>query len=178
MKSSNGNIFRVTGPPVTGGFPSQKPEMHSFDVFFDLCLTKGEQTIETPEIWDAIVLIMTSLWWTRMAQNTTKPCVYFMDVDPADDTLLMKNWLWIEFLTDSMLWADKSVSGSTKLADGQRRQIIHFPVHTVYFFDSSPPSAAYMCQWIGSALVQIMACRLFGVKPLSKPMGRYCQLDP
>ena len=35
---------------------------------------------------------------------------------------------------------------------------------------SSPPTAAYMRQWIGSALVQIMACRLFGAKPLSKPM--------
>ena len=30
----------------------------------------------------------------------------------------------------------------------------------------------------GSALVQIMACRLFGAKPLSKPMLGYCQLDP
>ena len=30
-----------------------------------------------------------------------------------------------------------------------------------------PPSATYMRQWIGSALVQIMACRLFGAKPLS-----------
>ena len=44
-------------------------------------------------------------------------------------------------------------------------------------FNSSPPSAAYMCQWIGSTLVQIMACRLFGAKPLSKPMMVYCQLD-
>ena len=35
-----------------------------------------------------------------------------------------------------------------------------------------------MRQWIGSALVQIMACRLFGAKPLSKPMLGYCQLDP
>ena len=42
---------------------------------------------------------------------------------------------------------------------------------------SSPPSAAYMCQWIGSALVQIMACRLFSAKPLSKPMMGYCQLN-
>ena len=42
---------------------------------------------------------------------------------------------------------------------------------------SYPPSAAYMRQWIGSALVQIMACRLFGAKPLSKPMLGYCQLD-
>ena len=35
-----------------------------------------------------------------------------------------------------------------------------------------------MRQWFGSALVQIMACRLFGAKPLSKPMLGYCQLDP
>ena len=28
-----------------------------------------------------------------------------------------------------------------------------------------------------SALVQIMACRLFGAKPLSKPMLDYCQLN-
>ena len=28
--------------------------------------------------------------------------------------------------------------------------------------NSSPPSAAYMRQWTGSALVQVMACRLFG----------------
>ena len=34
-------------------------------------------------------------------------------------------------------------------------------------FNSSPPSATYMCRWIGSALVQIMACRIFGTRPLS-----------
>ena len=44
--------------------------------------------------------------------------------------------------------------------------------------NSSPPSAAYMHQLIGSSLVQIMVCRLFGTKPLSKPMLGYCQLDP
>ena len=35
-----------------------------------------------------------------------------------------------------------------------------------------------MRQLVGSELVQIMACRLFGAKPLSQPMLRYCQLDP
>ena len=45
MTSSNGNIFRVTGlcegnPPVTGGFPSQRPVTRSFYVFFDLHLSK------------------------------------------------------------------------------------------------------------------------------------------
>ena len=39
-------------------------------------------------------------------------------------------------------------------------------------------SAAYMRQWIGSALVQMMACRRFGTKPLSKPTRVYCQLEP
>ena len=41
MTSSNGNIFRVTGPlcgEVTGPgeFPTQRPVTRSFDVFFDL----------------------------------------------------------------------------------------------------------------------------------------------
>ena len=44
--------------------------------------------------------------------------------------------------------------------------------------NSSPPSAAYMLQWISSTLVQMMACRLFDAKPLSKPMLGYGQLDP
>ena len=42
---SNGNIFRVLAlcdgnPPVTGGFPSQRPVTRSFGVFFDLRLNK------------------------------------------------------------------------------------------------------------------------------------------
>ena len=45
MTSSNGNIFRVTGPlcgefTVTGEFPTQRPVMRSFDVFLDLCMNK------------------------------------------------------------------------------------------------------------------------------------------
>ena len=45
MTSSNGNIFRVTSPfwgnpPVTGGFPSQRPVTRSFGVFFNICLNK------------------------------------------------------------------------------------------------------------------------------------------
>ena len=59
MTSTNGNIFRVTGPlggnsPVTGEFPSQRPVTQIFDIFFDLRLNKwlGEQSrrrwFETP----------------------------------------------------------------------------------------------------------------------------------
>ena len=48
---------------------------------------------------------------------------------------------------------------------------------TIELFNLSPISAAYMRQWIVSAFVHIMACRLFGAKPLSKQMLGYCQLD-
>ena len=45
MTSSNGSIFRVTGPLCgeftgPGEFPTQRPVMRSFDVFFDLRLNK------------------------------------------------------------------------------------------------------------------------------------------
>ena len=45
MTSSNGNIFRVTGPLCgeftgPGEFPAQRPVTRSFDVFFDLGLHK------------------------------------------------------------------------------------------------------------------------------------------
>ena len=44
-------------PPVTGGFPTQKPVTRTFDVFFDFPWTNS--SIETPMIWDAIALTMT-----------------------------------------------------------------------------------------------------------------------
>ena len=47
---------------------------------------------------------------------------------------------------------------------GPRPTFVHVTFEPT--FNSSPHSAAYMRKWIGSALVQIKACRLFGAKPL------------
>ena len=41
----------------------------------------------------------------------------------------------------------------------------------------SPLSAAYVRQWTGPSFGQVMACRLFGAKPLPEPMVVYCPLD-
>ena len=78
MTSSNENIFRVTGPlwgesPVTDGFPSQRPVTRSFDVFFDLRLSIRLRIaqIETPRVWDAIALVMTSLSWIFNSKQTS-----------------------------------------------------------------------------------------------------------
>ena len=46
------------------------------------------------------------------------------------------------------------------------------------FFNSLRPSDAYMRQLTRPSLVQIMACRLVGAKPLSEPMLEYCYFKP
>ena len=43
--------------------------------------------------------------------------------------------------------------------------------------NSSHPSAAYMRERTGSPLVHVVACRLFGAKPLPEPLLAYCQPD-
>ena len=48
-------------------------------------------------------------------------------------------------------------------------------VCTTINVNSSPRSAAYVRRWIGSALLQIMVCRLFGTKPLSGQKFCYSQ---
>ena len=48
----------------------------------------------------------------------------------------------------------------------------------VTHINSSPSSAAYMRRWTGPAFVQVMACHLFGAKPLVKQVLTYGQLDP
>ena len=42
--------------------------------------------------------------------------------------------------------------------------------------NSSPPCAAYMRQSTASSFVRVMACCLFGAKPLPEPVMAYCQI--
>ena len=82
MTSSNGNIFRVTGPLCgeftgPGEFPTQRPVTRSFDVYFDLRLNKrlSKQPwgwwFETLSwslwrqcnvIWSFCILVVSLLW--------------------------------------------------------------------------------------------------------------------
>ena len=67
MTSSNGNIFRVTGllwGESTGDrwIPLTKASDTELWCFlWSAPVQTGEQAMETPVIWDTIVLIMTSL---------------------------------------------------------------------------------------------------------------------
>ena len=70
MTSSNGDIFRVTGPLCgeftgPGEFPTQRPVTRSFDVFFDLRLNK--RLSKQPRGW----WFQTQLWslWRHCNDN-------------------------------------------------------------------------------------------------------------
>ena len=47
---------------------------------------------------------------------------------------------------------------------------IYFRIHSILRVNIYPPSATHMHHWTGTSLDWIMASRLFGTKPLSKPM--------
>ena len=51
-------------------------------------------------------------------------------------------------------------------------------IHSQNLINSLKPSDAYMRHQPRSSLVQILACRVIGAKPLSEPILYYCQLDP
>ena len=64
MASSNENIFRVTGPlwgESTEGHLTKVSEAELWCFLWSAPEQTVEQTIETPVIWDAMALIMTSL---------------------------------------------------------------------------------------------------------------------
>ena len=94
MTSSNGNIFRVTGPLCgeftgPGEFPAQRPVMRSFDVFFDLRLNKrlSKQPwgwwFETPA-W--------SLWRHRNVQICWELCGKLNHDNGTLTSLFMRNY--------------------------------------------------------------------------------------
>ena len=81
---------------------------------------------------------------------------------------IVKTWSMLTQLLDSFL-----------TAPGHYLNLCWLIISEILHHSFNPSrSAAYMHQWIETALVQIMACCLFGTKPLSKPRLFYCQLDP
>ena len=97
MTSSNGNIFRVTGPLCgeftgPGDFPAQTPVTRSFDVFFDLRLNKrlSKQPwgwwFETPAWSYDVIMSSTNLtWWD---------CWCELILNSSQNRLRLSNCMW------------------------------------------------------------------------------------
>ena len=75
-------------------------------------------------------------------------------------------WIWFMSVAAT---ATVLIAATTAVGDAA--------VYNMYNFNYSPPSAAYKCQCMESSLVQVMAWRLFGAKPLPEPVLVYYQLD-
>ena len=84
MTSSNGNIFRVTGPLCgeftgPGEFPTQRPVTRSYDVFFDLRLNKQL----SKQSWG---------WWLRHHQ-AHYDVIVIISVELLQATRIKLHWL-------------------------------------------------------------------------------------
>ena len=101
MTSSNGNIFRVTGPLCweftgPGEFPTQRPVTRSFDVFFDLRLNK--RLSKQPWGWWFETLSW-SLWrhrneWNSHGRHGQYSILILNSINPRRNTTTCESLLW------------------------------------------------------------------------------------
>ena len=77
--------------------------------------------------------------------------------------------------TWALIWPSIQHNNTGLQADKARIICVVWPV---LLSNASLAGVPHMRQWTGSALVQIMACRLFGAEPLPEPRLTYCKLDP
>ena len=143
--------------------------------------------------WHALPIVTHATAWRRelllyTSRRQGQP-LQFRAKNPRSHVIIVNN---IPALVRMMTWrreGDKSLSEPmivcllmheciTLPQWVKSNTVDHIIIKPQWVNSSPPPSATYMRLGIGSALVQIMACRLFGAKPLSKPMLGYCQLDP
>ena len=98
--------------------------------------------------------------------------------------------MWVYLPLKYQLFLSNKLQALNVILTSESWLLNHFSFHTVhnvkyqpefiyptlmtcrirYNLTHIPPSAAYVRRWTGCALVQVMACRLFGAKPLPEPM--------
>ena len=103
MTSSNGNIFRVTGPlcrEFTGHqwLPPHKGQWREAMMFSLICVwINGWVNNHDFVIWDAIAPIMTSLWWKllHMGHQWSKKVYHAVSLSSLSAFTCFKIWRWI-----------------------------------------------------------------------------------
>ena len=124
----------------------------------------------TELIWNVfpcLDVIFNLFWLIVILRFSYDNALRYMPQDLSDDK---------STLVQVMAWCYQA--SSHYLNQCWPRSMSPYGVTKPQWVNSSPLSAACMLQWIRSALVQIMAWRRIGDKPLSKPMLGNCQLDP
>ena len=136
VTSSNGNIFRVTGPqagnsPVPGEFPAQRPVMRSFDVFFDLRPNKRlskqrwGRWFETPSspVWRHCNVMISLCQSETVSEKNTIYCknahADFWTTHGPESALLSKVHLPEWPLAVPLTWFWKTTNGPLSFEEGQ-----------------------------------------------------------
>ena len=105
MTSSNGNIFRVTGPLCgeftgPGEFPTQRPVTRSFDVFFDLRLNK--RLSKQPRGW----------WFETPSWSLWRHCNVLRKRSISWSQALLLKWINLIPSMENLLHPVKCVGGN------------------------------------------------------------------
>ena len=130
-----------------------------------------------PKEFSPIVSQQTVFHWIYHASLialSTESNTWSRPVKWGDDTKLQYKHTYVERI---LCWSSCKKELYITLTIKSGCQIISLLI-SCHRFNSASPSDAQKGQWIGSALVQIMACRLFGAKPLTKPMLCYLLSGP
>ena len=146
MTSSNGTIFRVTGPlceEFTGEFPSQRPVTQRFDIFC-VCAwincwvnnrEAGDLRRRRPHYDVAVMLFCAS--FTPMSEQDLSQREKTLQMKPplSMAKTLMENWLWIDhrfFFVGATLDAITAVIASFNMAatrSGESTRHIEYSKH-------------------------------------------------
>ena len=102
------------------------------------------------------------IWWHISGLTLAAAMACYL-IAPCHN--LNQSWLLINRVLEHLLKTNSTESAKISICKMSYKKTL------------SLPSATYMCWWALSALVQIMVWRIFGAKPLSKPMLGYYQLN-
>ena len=128
MTSSNGNIFRVTGPLCgeftgLGEVPTQRPVKRSFDVFFDLRLNK--RLSKQPWSW-WFATPSWSLWRQCDVKNITKD-----DSEQTEDVPMIQYVGKIGFADVSTFISGKGSDGDIFIMCIQKRFFVRYHIWVI-----------------------------------------------
>ena len=143
MTSSNGNIFRVTGPLCgdftgPGEFPTQRPVTRSFDVFFDLRLNKRL----SKQPWG---------WWLWRHCNDGIECVVWKSPCVSQGRILTVSRN--DWKLKNICWKQLNSERFKDIHMFYQHECICIPVLICHTFLSDLDSRDDCHQWLGSDII-------------------------
>ena len=117
--------------------------------------------------WALKHLISLDCWKAWSGRLTTKPSLKLrINVPLCGESTGDKCHWWIPHTKDEQCRV--SMSWSHRI---QSNFMVWWSLVWSQVINSSPLSVEYTHQWTGPSLVQVIACRLFGAKPLPEPIA-------